>query len=67
MDLKILPQPDDVTCGLTSLHAVYSYLGYNIPLKMLISELDFLEEGGTLGVFLGIDALMRGFKATFYS
>lgn len=67
MEIKILPQPDDVTCGPTSLHAVYSHLGYKIPLKKLISEIEFLEEGGTLGVFLGIDALKRGFKATIYS
>lgn len=67
MDFKILPQPDDVTCGPTSLHAVYEHLGYKIPLKKLISEIEFLEEGGTLGVFLGIDALKRGFKATIYS
>lgn len=67
MDIKILSQPDDVTCGPTSLHAVYEYLGYKIPLKKLISEIEFLEEGGTLGVFLGIDALKRGFKVTIYS
>ena len=67
MDIKILQQPDDVTCGPTSLHAVYSHYGYKISLKKLISEIEFLEEGGTLGVFLGIDALKRGFKATIYS
>lgn len=67
MDIKILPQPDDVTCGPTSLQAVYNHLGYKIPLKKLISEIEFLEEGGTLGVFLGIDALKRGFKATLYT
>jgi len=67
MDIKILPQPDDVTCGPTSLHAVYEHLGYKIPLKNLIAEIEFLEEGGTLGVFLGIDALKRGFKATIHS
>lgn len=67
MNIKILPQPDDVTCGPTSLHAVYEHLGYKIPLKKLISEIEFLEGGGTLGVFLGIDALKRGFKATIHS
>lgn len=67
MDIKILPQPDDVTCGPTSLHAVYSHLGLNLPLHQLISEIESLEEGGTLGVFLGIDALKRGFKATIHS
>ena len=30
MDLQILPQPKDVTCGQTSLHVVYSYPGYDI-------------------------------------
>ncbi|PWJ59707.1 MULTISPECIES: peptidase-C39 like family protein [unclassified Fibrobacter] len=67
MDIKILPQPDDVTCGPTSLHAVYAHLGLNLSLQQLISEIEFLEEGGTLGVFLGIDALKRGFKVTIYS
>lgn len=67
MDIRILPQPNDVTCGPTSLHAVYAHLGLNVPLQQLISEIESLEEGGTLGVFLGIDALKRGFKATIYS
>ena len=30
MDIKILQQPDDVTCGPTSLQAVYNHLGYKI-------------------------------------
>ncbi|OWV14801.1 hypothetical protein SAMN05720766_1268 [Fibrobacter sp. UWH9] len=67
MDIRILPQPNDVTCGPTSLHAVYAHLGLNVPLHQLISEIESLEEGGTLGVFLGIDALKRGFNATIYS
>ena len=67
MDIKILQQPDDVTCGPTSLQAVYNHLGYKISLKQLISEIEFLEDGGTLGVFLGIDALKRGFKVTIHS
>jgi hypothetical protein len=62
--LEILPQPDDVTCGPTSLHAVYNYLGLQIDLKQLIGAISFLEDGGTLAVFLGIDALQRGFKAS---
>lgn len=67
MDIKILPQPDDVTCGPTSLHAVYSHFNYHIPLNQLIQEIEFLEEGGTLAVFLGLDALKRGFQAKIYS
>jgi len=67
MRIEILPQPDDVTCGPTSLHAVYRHFGLQIPLAQLISEIDFLEEGGTLAVFLGIDALKRGFGAKIYT
>ena len=67
MKVKILPQPDDVTCGPTSLHAIYHHFGYNIPLPKLISEIEMLEGGGTLGVFLGLDALRRGFNATIHS
>lgn len=67
MEIKILSQPDDVTCGPTSLHAVYAHYGLEVPLKELINEVEFLEEGGTLGVFLGLDALKRGFNVTIYS
>jgi hypothetical protein len=67
MDIRILAQPDDVTCGPTSLHAVYSYYGYQIPLEELIRDMEFLEEGGTLAVFLGLDALRRGFCARLYT
>jgi len=66
-DFEILPQPDDTTCGPTSLHAVYQYFGLNLDLHQLISEVPSLEQGGTLGVMLGIDALRRGFEATIYT
>lgn len=61
--LEILPQPDDVTCGPTSLHAVYKHLGLSVGLKEVIDSVNFLEDGGTLAVMLGIDALKRGFNA----
>ena len=67
MNVKSLPQPDDVTCGPTSLHAIYHHYGYQISLHRLISEIEMLEGGGTLGVFLGLDALKRGFDATIHS
>ena len=67
MDIRIIAQPDDVTCGPTSLHAVYSHYGCHLPLEQLIHEIEFLEEGGTLAVFLGLDALKRGFDARLYS
>ena len=65
--LKILTQPDDSTCGPTSLHAVYQYYQDMIPLETVIEEVSFLEEGGTLAVLLACHALKRGYKARIYS
>jgi hypothetical protein len=63
---SIHAQPDDVTCGPTSLHAVYKYYGLNLGLQEVIDSIIYLEEGGTIGVNLGVDALSRGFDATIY-
>jgi hypothetical protein len=65
--LKILTQPDDSTCGPTSLHAVYQYYQDFISLDDVISEVSFLSEGGTLAVLLACHALKRGYKARLYS
>jgi hypothetical protein len=67
LELEILPQPDDQTCGVTCLHAVYGYYGLEIQLPQLIDDVEHLETGGTLGVLLGCDALKRGFEATIYT
>jgi hypothetical protein len=67
LDVRILPQPDDVTCGPTSLHAVYDYLGIEHDLARLIGEVRGLPEGGTLAVYLGNHALKRGLNARIYS
>jgi len=65
--IKIMTQPDDVTCGPTSLHAVYNYFGDKISLPKVISEISYLEEGGTLAVMLAIHALKRNYKAKIYT
>lgn len=67
LDLSILPQPDDITCGPTCLHAVYRYLGDDAPLRKLIHEIPQLEGGGTLAVLLGVHALRRGYDAKIYT
>jgi hypothetical protein len=67
LHLEILPQPDDTTCGPTCLHAVYGYFGEDVDLMSVISEVQTLEEGGTLAVLLGLHALRRGYKATLIS
>lgn len=65
--LKILTQPDDATCGPTSLHAVYQYFDDDISLEQVIAEVSFLEEGGTLAVMLGCHALKRGYRVKIYT
>lgn len=67
LDLRILPQPDDVTCGPTCLQAVYRHLGQRLDLQQIINEVRGLPDGGTLAVYLGIHALKRGLQARLYS
>lgn len=67
LDLEILPQPDDVTCGPTCLHAVYRYYGQAPPLPEIIAQVPMLEGGGTLAVSLACHALQRGFRARIYT
>ena len=67
INLTMLEQPDDFTCGPTSLHSVYNYFNYHVALDRLIKDVHFLEDGGTLAVYLGIDAIKRGFKAQIYT
>ncbi len=62
--LRILPQPDDVTCGPTCLHAIYQFYHHEVTLDQVIAEVRYLPSGGTLGVYLGLHALQQGFNAT---
>ena len=65
--ITILPQPDDETCGPTSLHAVYHYYGDEISLEQVIKEVTYIEGGGTLAVLLACHALKRGYQAKIYT
>lgn len=60
------PQPDDVTCGPTSLWQVYRYYGLDVELDEVIAETPRNPDGGTLIVHLGVSALQRGFKPTLF-
>lgn len=60
-------QPDDETCGPTSLHAVYRFYNDDITLDQTIREIPMLDEGGTLASFLGNHALQRGYSAAIYT
>ena len=64
LQFEILPQPNNTTCGPTCLHAVYRYLGDELPLPQVIAETQALSEGGTLAVMLGCHALRRGFDVS---
>ena len=66
IDLNIRTQPDDETCGPTSLHAIYHYYGLTISLKEVIETIEHSLSGGTLSPLLGKHALMQGFDATIY-
>lgn len=65
--IKIMTQPNDETCGPTSLQAVYQYYEDKLSLEQVIAETSYLEEGGTLEVLLGCHALARGYQAKIYS
>jgi hypothetical protein len=67
LELEILPQPDDTTCGPTCLHAVYRYFEDDIALDAVIAEAKRLADGGTLAVMLANHALKRGYRATIYT
>lgn len=67
LELAILPQPSDTTCGPTCLHAVYDYYGDERPLDEVIAEVQVVETGGTLAVLLACHALRSGYRATIYS
>ncbi len=66
IDLKIGTQPDDETCGPTSLHSIYKYYGHNISLQDIAGTIDHSRSGGTLSPMLGKHALEQGFNATIY-
>jgi hypothetical protein len=67
LDFKILPQPTETTCGPTCLHGVYQFFEDDVSLPSIIEDIRHLEDGGTLAVNLGCDALKRGYRAKIYT
>ena len=67
LPLRIMPQPNETTCGPTCLHALYRYWGGTQELGEIIGRTRALEHGGTFAVFLACDALTHGFQATIYT
>jgi hypothetical protein len=68
LPVKMLPQPDETTCGPTCLHALYRYWERDDQLQQVIDRTRKLDQGGgTFAVFLACDALRQGFEATIYT
>lgn len=67
LPIRIKTQPDDTTCGPTSLHAVYDFYKIPISLEETIEEVKQLKEGGTLAVLLAVHALKKGLKVKIYT
>jgi Peptidase_C39 like family len=67
LQVEILPQPDDFSCGPTCLHALYSYYDDEISLERVVAEVPMLESGGTLDVLLANHALARGYSAKVFT
>lgn len=67
LDIKIQTQPNDVTCGPTSLHSVYEYYGDYLPLEQTIQETTSVVTGGTIAPLLAIHALKRGYQCLIYA
>lgn len=67
LHFDIHPQPDDITCGPTCLHALYRFYGDMIELEQVIREVPMFELGGTLAVHLGFHALQRGYRARIFT
>jgi hypothetical protein len=65
--LKMLPQPDDTTCGPTCLQAVYNFYGDAVELDDVLTQIPRLPTGGTLTSVLARHALRRGYRATIHT
>jgi hypothetical protein len=67
LHFEIQPQPDDVTCGPTCLHAIYDFWGDTVALEDLVRDVPRTPSGGTSAVFLANHALRRGYRATLFT
>lgn len=53
-----------MTCGPACLHGIYRHYGDDVSLASVIADLEMLDKGGTLDVFLANHALRRGYDVT---
>jgi hypothetical protein len=62
-----LMQPDDVSCGPTSMMMVCHHHGDPITFEEASAAIERNEDGGTLAVHIGSAALARGYRARIWS
>lgn len=67
LELTVLPQRDDWTCGPTCLEALYRFYGDHVPLGRIIEDVVPVPSGGTLAVWLACHALRNGYAAAIYT
>src|SRR3954469_12596704 len=67
LDLHVSKQPDDESCGITCLQAIYDYHAYPTSLDKLKHEIEPWQTGGTVAVNLARNALSHGFTAEIYT
>ncbi|CAN5662144.1 C39 family peptidase [soil metagenome] len=67
LQLQHFTQPDDLTCGPTSLRKVYDYYGLRLGAEEVLESLERNEDGGTLAVFMGMAARRQGFRTRIYT
>jgi hypothetical protein len=67
LEVERLLQPDDLTCGPTSLLQTYRFYGLDRTLDEVIHSTRRNPDGGSLAVYLGLSALAEGLGATVYS
>lgn len=66
LHVPIQVQPDDESCGPTSLHAIYQYYQWPLSLEEVNAQVERCLSGGTLAPMLGKHALLQGFEVIIY-
>ncbi len=67
LDLHVAKQPDDESCGITCLKAIYDYYAHPVSLDKLKHEIEHWQTGGTVAVNLARHALDHGYRAEIYT
>lgn len=67
LELFVSKQPDDESCGITCLQAIYNYYGLETTLEGLKHQIEHWQTGGTVSVNLARNALAMGFAAEIYT